>query len=345
MGNVEKIPAIIYRDPPELILLERKQVDKDELLKHYEEKDYTGYWQQFPFPGLLYCRQPLTTIKEIYSVFEKIKKIDKDVFHQFHKGNPYYWLGVAYFQLGDYASAVYFMNAAAKEDLELRNPNKPSSATWFIGLNSWSKNQAGRVIVQQAALEMRKLIRNYNTCLQREEHNNPFSMKLLREKILRKAIEIKNPCYQSISTALISFVLEFNNRIERLRILDSLESIEPFAHHLFKGCVLLESLLKENPGRNNNLKSSDDLIKWVREKSKSLDIPEKLTLDNKSLQSIINDIPKGSIKLIDSFSLACRIRNTTGHSIEWQLKITEKQYSKLYKAIGFSCLHVINKLY
>jgi len=69
MEEIEVTPVIIYKKPFRLELLLRKQVDEDELRKHHVKKEYTAYWQKYPFRFLLECRQPLTTIKEIFSVF------------------------------------------------------------------------------------------------------------------------------------------------------------------------------------------------------------------------------------------------------------------------------------
>jgi len=267
MKFFEATPVIIYKPPFALKLLPRKQVDNNEFLEHYKKKDYSGYWHKFPFRALLECRQPNTAIQEIFIVFEKLKKLDENIFHKFHKGNPYYWLGVAYFRLQDYASAVYFMNAAAKEDLDLPKPNYPSPATWFIELDSRPQNQAGRDLVFIAETEMNKLILSYNKTLIESSIKEIFTIDILRSKLLKKATNINKQQYQTIATSFISYVLEFSNRIQSLRILDSLESVEPFILHLFKGCLILESILKENPKPNIKVKPSDDLISWVKNKS------------------------------------------------------------------------------
>jgi hypothetical protein len=345
VNNIEIMPVISYIGKIGYAYCKRKQVDHKEFIWHYNNREYSSYWQKFPFRFIIECRQPQVAIEEIFYVFNKIKNIEPDKFHEFHKGNPYYFLGLAYFQIRDYESAVYFINAAVKEDLELKPPNNPSPATWFIELNSWSKRQAGRDLVKQASHEMRGLVRSYNIIILKEGKKNTFSMKLLRDKMLRKAISIANPKYQTIATALISYVLEFNIRFNAIKILDSLESIEPFALHLLKGCVLLESILKENPRLNHRIKSTDDLNKWVINKSSDLGISKNLKMKTKNLQSVIDDIPKGRLTLEDSFSLSCRIRNTISHSLEWKISISEINYRKLYEAIGISCLHAINCLY
>ena len=74
METIEVTPVIIYKKPFELKLLQRKQVFKDEFIEHYEKKDCGGYLHKFPFRFLLDCRQPNTTIEEIFLVFEKLKK-------------------------------------------------------------------------------------------------------------------------------------------------------------------------------------------------------------------------------------------------------------------------------
>jgi hypothetical protein len=346
LSHIEFISVANSSKNPVFGFIQKKIVSREEFFAHHKEKTYSDYWNKFHFRLLIEYNQPQTVISEIFETFQKLKDIDSRKFHEFHKGNPYYYLGISYFMIQDYESAVYYINAAAKEDLELKpKPNYPSPATWFIEMDSKPEKQAGREIVRIAETEMNRLIAEYNKVLVESSIKEIFSIEKLRDKLLKKATAVDKQQYQTIATSIISYVLEFSNRIQSLRILDSLESVEPFVLHLFKGCIILESILKENPRPNAKIKSSDDLISWVKNKSKDLNLLAALNLNAKNLQSIIIDLPSRQLNLEDCFSITCKVRNKTGHTLEWEFKTTERQYQLLFDAIGVSCLHTINRLY
>jgi len=243
--------------------IDNYQFDEKDFLKHYEEGRFSAYWQKYPFPVFIQLGNPGQAIATILETFETIKAFDNKRFHNFHKGNPYYWLGISYYLLGNFSSAIYFVNAAVKEDLDLDPPNYRSPATFFIELDSDPKEQAGRSLVERAKSEMNKLIQSYKNTLKTSNISATFSIEDLRNKLLKKATNPEMQKHQTISTALISYVLEYETQVKTLRILDTIESIEPFATHLFKGCVLLESILKDNPKKISDKPIKNDLIWWV----------------------------------------------------------------------------------
>lgn len=347
MSTIEFIPVANLACNPVFGFIQTKQVSSIEYLDHHKKKKYKDYWNKFHFRKLIEYGLPKYAIESIFKTFNELKEIDSQVFHEFHKGNPYYYLGISYFMVQDYASAVYFINAAAKEDLELKpEANYKSPAIWFIELDSKPEKQAGRFIVSQAEKEMKKLLESYEKIIINSSVNiKILTLPLLRAKLLSKAVNKEKQEYQTIATTLISYVLEYNNRIETLRILDSLESIEPFVFHLFKGCVLLESIIRENPNKNEKFTSDDTLGDLIQKVYEELEIPHNISFKAKNLQEIINSLPNQELALKDTFSISGRVRNKTGHSLEWKIKINETQYKKLYQAIGIACLHCVNLLY
>ena len=324
--------------------IDNYQFDEKDFLKHYEEGRFSAYWQKYPFPVFIQLGNPGQAIATILETFETIKAFDNKRFHNFHKGNPYYWLGISYYLLGNFSSAIYFVNAAVKEDLDLDPPNYRSPATFFIELDSDPKEQAGRSLVERAKSEMNKLIQSYKNTLKTSNISATFSIEDLRNKLLKKATNPEMQKHQTISTALISYVLEYETQVKTLRILDTIESIEPFATHLFKGCVLLESILKDNPKKISDKPIKNDLIWWVNKYKTELSI-DNLNLVAEDFQAIVNSLPYEQITINDSFSIACKIRNKIGHYLEWEMEIDEKDYLILFTAIGIACLHTINCLY
>jgi|SRR5579883_2230027 len=89
---------------------------------------------------------PQTGIFESLSLWEHALRICRDVdsncfgnkvFDRLHKGTPYFWMGLASYQIGDFDKATFYMDVALSEDIRngqgrwLQTP-----AAQFMFLNS-----------------------------------------------------------------------------------------------------------------------------------------------------------------------------------------------------------------
>jgi len=76
--------------------------------------------------GIGYLRDtieyPYETFKHYESLLEQIKNVNPNKYNKIHKGNPLYFLGWIAFDLKNYEKAVFYMDAAAAEDIKI-NPN------------------------------------------------------------------------------------------------------------------------------------------------------------------------------------------------------------------------------
>jgi len=143
-----------------------------------------------------------------------------------------------------------------------------------------------------------------------------------------------------MSTSLISFFIEWDNRNELFDLQPNDGTFEPFFLHLFKGCVLFETLLKENkikPPCKNLLWPIVDELKI------------ELGIANINRNSISNDIfkelPMADNSIETAVLFTYKVRNATAHNLSWKDPITKSHYQQLYFMIACSCLHVISCLY
>ena len=319
--------------------IEKKHITSEFFQQAINEDNPSKFWQNFPFPFFIQYGLPQLAISEINRVLHECINIDHEAYIKYHKGNPYYWLGFSYFVLQDYQSACFFMDAAVREDLNREPVNYPSPATYFIELDSNPETQAGRDLVKFAEKIVIDQIAHYNQLF-----NTQYTISDIRDNFLKRATKPQSPTLQSLATAFISFTLEFNKRNMELVLVDNPNSKEPLLLHLFKGCVLLESLLKTNP-LMPLAKDNLTLGPILQLLHTQLGIINDINTRSPSLQDVINQLKDFDKSLDMSFEITAKTRNTVGHSLAWEINMDIDQYKKLYDIIFICCLHVIFTLY
>ena len=309
-----------------------------------EEDNPKKFWQSFPFPLLIQLGHPLLAIYEIDRVLNDCKKIDEEAFFKYHKGNPYYWLGFSYFLLKDYQSASFYMDAAVREDINRVPVNYPSPATNFIELRGEPSDQAGKELVELAELTLNDLVNKYNQFIKSNNENQEYSVELVRKYFLTRATKPEFPKLQSLATTFISYILEHESRYSQLQLVRNPSSKEPFLLHLFKGCLLFESLLKENP-RVPQITPRQTLGCALQNLYQFLDIKPDINTSTDHFQNVIDLIGRYDDSLNIAFEVTSKTRNTIGHSIGWVVDLNQNDYQQLFEIISNCCLHVIFRLY
>lgn len=323
----------------------KKKVIKEEfLLAATSFENAKQYWQSFPFKALIIYGQLLIAYREVSSVLSKCRSFSEIAYKKIHKGNPYYWLGYSSFLLNNFETAAFFMAEAAKEDLNLDKPNYPSPATDFIELLGESENQAAKPIVEKTELKLNDLIQKYNDYFQNHLNCPTIDIENIRDWFLRRATKTKGAELQTLATTLISYILEFEHCIDQWSLVDIPNSKEPFLLHLFKGCLLLESLLKENP-IDPQITPRITLGPILQNLYSYLGIRQDTSISVDNLQEVINTLPGEEKSIQTAFEISGKIRNTVGHSLGWVIDLTIEQYKKMFELIGICCIHSIVSLY
>jgi hypothetical protein len=156
------------------------------------------------------------------------------------KGTMLYYGGIAAFASHDYQTATFLFDAAASEDRKLPKPDR-WPAHLFMYLNDRNPNQAARELVRMIVKKLTRTIKDYN----KRGGAVRLTIPIVRKHFLRPQMKHTKKHHRTLVTTFISFLAEWDYRSRMIDLSDA-GSKEPFFTHLFRGCLLFESLLKAN---------------------------------------------------------------------------------------------------
>jgi len=117
---------------------------------------------------------------------------------------------------------------------------------------------------------------------------------------------------------------------------------EPFFTHLFKGCLLFESLLKKNPTINAKGGTLEKLLSGL---AKPLGLPKQVKIGSANLENVLKEVQVADDAFTTAIIMTGKLRNTLGHNIGWTDQLTKEQYLQGFLLIAVACLHAISTLY
>ncbi|MFC2053489.1 hypothetical protein ACFLV7_04205 [Chloroflexota bacterium] len=330
---------------------EKKLLSDDELTsllqKGADDREFAEeLFGSFSYAHSLSDKNYSASLDEGIILLNTFQTLDREAYTKIHKGTPFYWLGTAAFMLHDFQTAVFFYDAAVSEDLRAgANPiDNSTPALRFLQLDGEAQGQAAKALVEVTQARVQDLIDQYNNATGRPKDVPDLTIQNTREYFLRLSVSPKNKSWRTLASAFISFILEWDYRNTFLDLRIESGTAEPFFIHLFKGCVLFESLLKANP--NHIVPASKKTLGPIlQELHKLLNIPNDLKIGNTDFPTIIRELEGADNSLITAIQFTGRIRNTVGHNLGWEINITKLEYQKLYFFIAVSCLHAISCLY
>lgn len=126
-------------------------------------------------------------------------------------------------------------------------------------------------------------------------------------------------------------------------------TFEPFYIHLFKGCLLFESLLKENLAdpwsppspRENTLGKA--LEKYSTKLGSGVNLGQNIS--GPDLTTILSDLKSADNSIWTAIRFTARLRNTLGHNLGWDNGLIKGEYFRLFQMVASSCIHVVANLY
>lgn len=255
------------------------------------------------------------------------------------KGTPLYFMAIAAFLSRDYQTATFLFDAAVSEDLK-HHPGKPDQpALLFMQLDNRKQGQAAIDIVNIALRKLEEMILDYNE----REGSRYLTLADVRDNFLKHCIECQERYLRTVATTFVSFLLEWDYRLQMID-LSTTASHEPFFMHLFKGCLLFESLLKMNPGQRvckrdtlGELLGNACVLKRLR--------IEKIDNSSDTLDQIVGSVvPRQTVQVAVGCSL--QTRNRLAHNLGLAVpSLDQQRYDLLGKNIFSSCLHAISLLY
>ena len=272
----------------------------------------TEFFQGFNFGFLVQARQPAFATTEVLRVLQECREADPRAFARIHKGGPYYWLGMSAFLMRDFESAVFYMDAAVAEDLRQDPQATQTPAILFLMLRGDHPSQAAKDLVEMSQTLIEGYIATYLKYEGRDQEAPSLSLADFRTHFLARAIGPESRRLRSVATALISFMLEAAYRKAQLDNIPSPTAFDPFILHMFKGGLILESLIKLNPAKTPKGALLSQVLPDV---SSLLGIPSGLNISARELQDVIRQAASAIWTIENAFQIACRTRNTTGHSL------------------------------
>jgi hypothetical protein len=311
-----------------------------------EAKDADAFFNRFEYFQRLRERNYSAALDQGINLLATCKQIDADAYRNIHKGTPFYWLGTAAFLVHDYQTATFFFDAAVSEDIRIgADPvNKSSPALRFIQIEGDQPQQAAKPLVIAMQNRIEDAIADYNRRPGRLAGLGDLELIQVRENFLRIAVSKGNEGWRSLATALISYFLEWDYRSTLIELRAGDGTAEPFFIHLFKGCVLFESLLKANP-KDTPPSTASTLGAVLKYLSPRLGIPPNIGIGNTDFPMVLSDLSSANDSKPTALKFAGRVRNTVGHNLGWKVALNKSQYDLLGKMIATSCLHAIASLY
>lgn len=309
-----------------------------------KDEESRRWFSRFKFAHDAVNGNPHIALGQGLDLLNKCRSLDKDAYKEIHKGGAFYWLGIASFLVNEYEMATFFFDASVSEDMRWGDNPKinPSPAMLFMQLDGENPDQDAQKLTERAQKGIERWISNYNALP--DAPSLPVSIESLRERLFIPSMSPKHSQWRSIATTFISYCLEWDYRNSLLDIRMSPGTFEPFYVHLFKGCLLFESLLKENPTKKPP-PEQNSLHKVLENLHKELDIKPNFDFNNKQWTDVLSELEKPNDSIEQSILLAGMTRNTIGHNIGWDTGLTKIQYQRLFMMIANSCIHVVSKLY
>ncbi len=307
--------------------------------------DANRFFNQFKYKNDLFAGNAAAALNQGLDLLNRCHSIDETAFARIHKGTAYYWIGIAAFLVHEIELATFFFDASVAEDIRAgADPiNNPTPSIRFILIDGEAPAQAARNLVQVMQARTEELIENYNNRPGRIAGAVPLTIADVRERFLKPAITPGRENLRSSATTFISFNMEWDFRNLLFDISPIQGTAEPFFLHLFKGCVLFESLLKGKlinpPPLNSPL---GDSLKYLHNE---LGIPDNLNIGKTDFPTIIADLAGADDSIQTAIQFTGRIRNTLGHNLGWVVSLDKASYHRLFRMVSSSCLHAIFCLY
>lgn len=308
-----------------------------------DPSEASDFFARFGFAQMYRGNHFFETLKTGLDVLHLCARLNPEKYRSIHKGYPLYWMGMAAYRIYDFQSAIYYIDATLSEDIKNEPDNPDSPPRLFIRLEGEDDRQAAKHIVMGAQETIEEYITLYNELL--EESNPeipPLTIDDIRANFLSVAASSENPDVRSLASTFITFFLEFKYRDFQLRLRKEPGTNEPFFIHLFKGCLLFESLLKNNASIEV---TGTTLAPVLNELTNELSLPEEFSIGGVTLSSVLDEVQTVDDRISFSIIMAGKLRNTIGHNMGWSSQLSNEQYINGFLHVGISCLHAINTLY
>jgi hypothetical protein len=255
-------------------------------------------------------------------------------FESVHKGTPLYFLSWLAFDQHQFDAALHFLDAAIAEDRRIDSLgwfNYPGPQILMLNASPQAARRTVELLSSRIAQELQRFEKHYGVVFSREDFLRRFAEPLVKSRS------------DAIVAGFYAFVLEFDDRAMEicLRSAPKLGSYQPLFLHLFKGGLLLETLLKHTFPYLAPL----TLGKILRHK----DFENRVGFNPGSIREVsINTLCADALPATpeSAFLTTGRLRNMMGHNlIRDPLATVPEDYITLARQEINAFLYAVFKLY
>jgi len=321
------------------------QIDEDKYLEHFRNaatgnpKDAKRFFRRLPYNVYYNEKDYLNTFNSAIDSLTRLKSLDAQSYKDIHKGHIFYFTAISAFMVHDFQAATFFFDATAAEDMK-NDPGERTPGLLFMVLDGQNPNQAAQELTDKAEKWLKTMIEEYN----KVAGSVNLTIGEIRQLFLEKAIT-NHQEWRTLVTTWITYLLEWSHRFHILNLRMESGTWEPFYLHLFKGCLLFESLLKSEPtGQVSDLSLGKILATNSYARTK-LGISGDITTQSAPLSDILSKSNKKPACLENDIEVVVKLRNTIGHNLDWVTGISLSEYGALANKVSNSCLHAISTLY
>jgi hypothetical protein len=300
------------------------------------------FFRQFQYELNFLQRNYIATIDNGIHILSRCKELDGQAYKDIHKGRIFYWIAFSAFMIKDFQTAAFFFDAAASEDMKNEPDNDKTPPLLFMVLDGENTQQFAKDLTQHTEDILSSRINQYN--------KTPGAISLtvdqVRQNFLKRAVGDKKE-WRTLVTSMITFLLEWSSLSELLELRTGEGTWEPFYVHLFKGCLLFESLLKENPSAI--LSPTEDSLGAILNCNATirhaLGLKESITTGDIVLSEILSNLGKSTSSFKSDIEITAKLRNIFGHNLCWRDGLGIEQYKQLVTIVSNACLYSLATLY
>jgi hypothetical protein len=256
-----------------------------------------------------------------------------------HKGSPFYVMGYAAFASHDYATAGLLFDAAAAEDISRYGAAADKPALNFIRLEDRGQEVLASQIIRDITAALNVLIDDYN--LRNGKRSITFDE--LRTHFIIPLLNSPDVYKRALITAFISFIAEWKYRQRLLDMIDH-GSREPFFLHMYRGCLLFESIVKEK--LTTPLRAGKNTLgPALQQMQGQMGITGNIITRCDDFDAEIQNLT-ANMDIKSTVEMTGKIRNTLGHNLAWpSTSMNTQKYDLAIKNIAAACIHAISTLY
>jgi hypothetical protein len=248
-------------------------------------------------------------------------------------------MGYSAYASHDYSTASLMFDAAVAEDLRRFGATADKPALLFMRLENKDQDVLASKIIRDLIQVMEDLLRDYNTRLGAVN----VTLDDVRTHFLQPVISSPDVHKRAMVTAFISFVAEWGYRSRLIELVEN-GSREPFFLHLFRGCLLFESLLKESVRRPRTVQET--LGNAIQRLHRELGVPNNLVIRADLFDRDVLSQVTSTLTIAQTVELTGKSRNTLGHTLVWETPSLDRaRYDLLVKTIASACIHAVSTTY